>query len=206
MPEALTPAEIFAATDFTQLDSIVLNFPSYVQEQYARKKLNHKNVSNAVDISPYTMKTPFGDQTLLLNTSIEIQPHTRQCLYGANGTGKTLLFEYMSQGKIKDFPKHLHVHHCKELENHELSESVLGTVVNAHPYRVAMIKVEAELEKLITAAEADPESAEKVTKLKENKEYIKREMTSIQGYNAEERAQKMLRVLGFDEFGQKKIM
>jgi len=207
MPEPLTSEQIFTATDFTSLDSIVTNFPSYVQEVYGRKKANIKNQSNVVDISPYTMETPYKDMQLLVNTTLHIEPHTRQCLYGANGTGKTLLFEYMSQGKIKDFPKHLHVHHCKELENHELSESVLNTVVNAHPYRTVLVRVEKKLEELIAAAEADPEfTAEKKQSLKDNKDYIKREMNTIQGYNAEERAQKMLRVLGFDEFGQKKLV
>lgn len=201
-PKKLTFDEQFAITDFSSRDSIVELFPSYVQEQYALQKENKKNVSKAVDIELFTLKTPFGDQTLLKDTSLKLEAGKKVCLYGPNSSGKTLLFTTMASGKMKDFPKHLHVHHCKELEPHELGDTVLGTVVNCYPYRNALIKVEAKLKELV-ASESD---AAKKEKYQTQLDYIQMCARSIRAYDAEERAEKMLRVLGFDEFGQKKFV
>jgi len=190
--------------DFSSKDSIVTLFPQYAQVQHDLRTKNKRNVSKAVDIESFTLKTPFGDQTLLSSTQLKLEPNSRQCLYGPNSSGKTLLFTNISEHKIKDFPKHLHVHHCKELETHELHDTVLGTVVNSHPLRNVLIKVEKKLEELIAGA-ADNAPAEGVLDAwKENLHWVKFTMESIQGYTAEERASKMLRVLGFDEIGQAK--
>jgi len=200
--KVLTPQELFDTCDWTSRDSIVKLFPVYFQEQYNYKKTTGKDILNkSVLIENYTMKTPFGDQTLLQSTELNLENNKRQGLVGANCTGKTLLFEYMSQGKIKDFPKYIHVHHCKELENHELSESVLDTVVNSHPFRNILLKVETKLSALIE----DPANADKVDQLKDSLLWTQQLMKQIRGYDAKERAQKMLRVLGFDEVGQQKL-
>ena len=120
----LSAAEQFAATDFLSIDSITLNFPSYIQEQHALKKAGKKNISKAVDIELFTLKTPFGDQTLLKDTSIKVEANRRAALYGPNSSGKTLLFHAMSHAKIKDFPKHLHVHHMQELEGDGMRNNI----------------------------------------------------------------------------------
>jgi hypothetical protein len=58
-------------------------------------------------------------------------------------------------------------------------------------------------EKLEAAMAAAGDDADKVALLKENINYVDFQMKTIGGHTAEERAIKMLRVLGFDEFGQK---
>jgi len=198
--KTLTYEEQFAATDFASKDAIVKLFPIYVQEQYELQKANKKNVSKAVNIENFSMKTPYGDAFLLQQTELVLEAGKRQGLIGANATGKTLLFHNMSELKIKDFPRHIHVHHCRELETHELSESVLNTVVDSHPYRNALIRVENKLKELL-AADPAPEVKDA---LKGNLDYVQFSMRTINGYDAVDRATKMLRVLGFDEVGLQK--
>jgi hypothetical protein len=195
--------ELFDKTDFADRDQIIQLMPGYIREQWALKKANVKNVSKQVNIEGFTMKTPFGDQVLLNNTELLLEPNKRQCLYGVNCSGKTLLFTNISEGKIKEFPKHIHVHHCRELEGHELHETVINTVVNSHPYRQALLKVQAKLQSLL-AAEPAPEGDLR-TSLKDNLSYIDFQLTTIRSEDAVDRAQKMLRVLGFDEFGCNKF-
>jgi ATPase subunit of ABC transporter with duplicated ATPase domains len=202
--KVLTPEELFDTCDWTSRDSIVKLFPVYFQEQYAYKKTTGKDILNkSVNIENYTMKTPFGDQELLKGTDLILENNKRQGLVGANCTGKTLLFEYMSQGKIKDFPKYIHVHHCRELESHELSESVFDTVVGSHPFRNILLKCEPKIESLIAA---EPEGSEKLPALKDTLLWVQQLMRQIKGYDAPERVQKMLRVLGFDEVGQARLV
>jgi hypothetical protein len=198
----LTPEQQFAATDFSNEDQIIALLPTYVQEQHALAKAGKKNVSKAVNLEDFTLKTPFGDQTLLQHTDLILEANKRQCLYGANGTGKTLLFHNMSQGLIKDFPKHIHVHHCRELESHELNDTVLDAVVNSHPLRGILLKIQAKLKELIAA---DPD-AEVKAKLETNLNMVVMKLNSIRSHDAEDRASKMLRVLGFDDIGQKRLV
>jgi ATPase subunit of ABC transporter with duplicated ATPase domains len=200
----LTPQELFDTCDWTSRDSIVKLFPVYFQEQYAYKKQTGKDILNkSVNIENFTMKTPFGDQELLKGTDLILENNKRQGLVGANCTGKTLLFEYMSQGKIKGFPKYIHVHHCRELVQHELGESVFDTVLNSHRFRNFLLKCEPKINELIAA---EPEGSENLPKLKDSLLWVQQLMRSIKGYDAEERVAKMLRVLGFDEVGQKRLV
>jgi len=202
--KVLTPQELFNTCDWTSRDSIVKLFPTYFQEQYAYKKTTGKDILNkSVNIENFTMKTPFGDQELLKGTDLILENNKRQGLVGANCTGKTLLFEYMSQGKIKDFPKYIHVHHCRELEPHELGETVFDTVVNSHPFRNILLKCEPKISELIAA---EPEGSDKLPALKDTLLWVQQLMRQIRGYDAEERTGKMLRVLGFDESGQKRLV
>jgi len=203
MPEPLTPEQMFDQTNWTDKDSIVQLFPVYFQEQYSIKKKTGKDVINkSVQIENFTMKTPFGDQELLKGCDLVLENNKRQGLVGANCTGKTLLFSNMSEGKIKDFPKYIHVHHCKELENHELSDTVIDTVVNSHPFRNILVKSETKVQSLIDNPDTPSEQKDG---LKDSLIWIQQLMRQIKGYDANERAAKMLRVLGFDEIGQKKL-
>jgi len=200
----LTPEELFDTCDWTNRDSIVKLFPVYFQEQYAYKKATGKDILNkSVNIENFTMKTPFGDQELLKGTDLILENNKRQGLVGANCTGKTLLFEYMSQGKIKDFPKYIHVHHCKELEQHELGDTVLDTVLKSHPFRNILLLCEPKINELIEKAGPD---APELPALKDTLLWVQQLMRQIRGYDADERAGKMLRVLGFDESGQKRLV
>lgn len=198
-----TPEEIWTSTEFSNRDSIVRNFPLYVQEQYRIAKERLKGITKGVNIELFTLKTPFADQTLLLDTSLVIEPGKRQCLYGPNSSGKTLLMTSMSEYKLKEFPRHLHVHHCRELEPHELGETVINTVVHCNPYLNVLFKVEKKIKELLSEEVAD---AAKKDGLESNLDFIKMTINTMRGYDAEERAGKMLRVLGFDDFGQKKLV
>jgi len=123
-------------TDFTKREEILALLPIYKQLQLAARK----PLPKGVHVSEFTMKTPYADQILLDFTELIIEPNRRQCLIGPNSCGKTLLFHNMVTGAIKGFPAHLHVHHCRELESHELGQTVLDTVVNSHPYRNILLK------------------------------------------------------------------
>jgi len=195
----LTTEQIWAQVDWTNKASIQTTFPNYMREQLAHKKIPPK----AVNIELFSMKTPFGDRFLLKDTDLILEANKRQALFGANATGKSLLFRNMNEGKIKGFPQHMLIHHCKEFENHELSDTVLGTIVNAHPFRKVLFQCRAKLEAEMAAAAEDKE---RLALLKENFNYIDFSLRTIGGFNTEERAVKMLRVLGFDEFGQKKLV
>ena len=235
MPEPLTFEQMWDATEWHSKDSLVKLFPVYFQEQYAIKKQTGKDVMNkSVNIENFTMKTPFGDQELLKGTDLILESNKRQGLVGANCTGqsthahthtpllvvchaltrlrvaavavwlpgKTLLFSNMSEGKIKEFPKYIHVHHCKELETHELSDTVIGTVVNSHPFRNILLKVEPKIQAVLDNENTPAEHKEG---LKDTLIWVQQLARQIKAYDAEERAAKMLRVLGFDEVGQKKL-
>ncbi len=194
--------EKWSSVAWTDRDSIMTLFPIYIQVNYEFKKANKKPPPKAINIENFTLKTPYGDQTLLKQTELILEANKRQGLIGVNNSGKTLLFYNMANGLIKDFPRHIHVHHAKELETHELSDTVLGQVVNSYEYLVVLRKCEAELKKRIEA-EADEETKQM---LQENYDYVRFSMTTIRADDAEERAAKMLRVLGFDERGQKKLV
>jgi len=195
----LTTEQIWAAVDWTNKASVQTTFPQYMREQLASKK----NLPKAVNLELFSMKTPFGDRYLLKDTDLILEANKRQALFGANATGKSLLFRNMNEGKIKDFPKHMLLHHCKEYENHEINDTVLSTVCNAHPFRKVLMQCEAKLTEEIAAAEGNPD---RIAALKENLNYIQFNLKTIGGYTVEERALKMLRVLGFDEFGVKKLV
>jgi ATPase subunit of ABC transporter with duplicated ATPase domains len=195
----LTTEQIWAAVDWTNKASLQTTFPQYMRELLAFKKAPPK----AVNIELFSMKTPFGDRFLLKDTDLILEANKRQALFGANATGKSLLFRNMNEGKIKDFPKHMLIHHCKEFENHELSDTVLGTIVKAHPFRKVLLACQ---EKLDEQMKIHAEDADKMALLKENSNYVQFQLKTIGGLTAEERAIKMLRVLGFDEFGQKKLV
>lgn len=195
----LTTEQIWAAVDWTKKESIQTTFPNYMRELLSFKKAPPK----AVNIELFSMKTPFGDRYLLKDTDLVLEANKRQALFGANATGKSLLFRNMNEGKIKDFPKHMLIHHCKEFESHEIGDTVLNTIVTAHPFRKVLFQCKAKIE-AEQAAAAD--NAERLAALKETMNYIEFQLKTIGAYTTEERAIKMLRVLGFDEFGQKKLV
>jgi ATPase subunit of ABC transporter with duplicated ATPase domains len=187
----------FEKVNYTKWDEIVTLFPLYKRQQLASKK----PLPKSVHIENFTMKTPYGDQVLMQRTDLIIEPHRRQCLIGPNCSGKTLLFHNIVSGKIPEFPTHLHVHHCRELETHELGETVIDTVVNSNPYRNTLFRLEAKLKDLAASA-----TEEKKSSYIANLELVQAQINALQGYTTRERAEKMLRVLGFDETGQQKLV
>lgn len=194
----LTEEQKFEATDFTKREEIIALFPLYKREQLASRK----PLPKSVNIPDFTMKTPFKDRTLLSHAELILEPNRRQALFGPNSCGKTILFSYMLNGEIEGFPTHLHVHHCKELEEHEMGDTVLNTVTKSNSYLNLLLKCEAKLKTLMSANPA----AEVAAALKSSLEFVSSQISSIGGYNAQETAIKMLRVLGFDEIGQNRLV
>jgi len=194
----LTPEQQFEATNFSKREEIIALFPQYRREQLASRKALPKNVN----IEDFTMKSPYGDKVLLENTELTLEPNRRQALFGPNSSGKTVLFMNIVKGEIKGFPTHLSVHHCKELEEHELGDTVLNTVTKSNPFLNILLKVEEKLKTLLEDTTLEKKAAEE---LKTNLEFVTTQINSIGGKMAEEKAKKMLRVLGFDEVGQKKL-
>lgn len=191
--------KLFDTADFTKRDDIIAMFPEYKRLQLASRKALPKSVK----IEGFTMKTPFGDKVLLENADLLIEAGRRQSLVGPNCCGKTLLFHNMLNGEIRDFPRHLHVHHCKELESHELGDTVLNTVIKSNPFLNTLLRIEAHLKKLLTNPDLDSASKSNLTN---NLDYVASQINSIDGYRAKEKATKMLKVLGFDEIGQAKLV
>jgi len=197
--------ERFKALDFKKASEpdVVSLFPSWAQEKYALRNVSRKQISNAVNIEHLQMKTPFGDKILIKDSPLILEAGRRACLFGQNSTGKTLLFTNISEAKIKDFPKHIHVHHCRELEAHELLDTVLEAVINSHPLRRILVRIEAKINEELKAAGVTDEEKKN---LNARLDFVKMNMNQIRAYDAEDRAAKMLRVLGFDETGQKKLV
>lgn len=188
-------------TDFTKREEILTLLPVYKQLQLAARK----PLPKGVNVPDFTMKTPYGDQILLDFTELIIEPNRRQCLIGPNSCGKTLLFHNMVTGAIKGFPAHLHVHHCRELESHELGQTVLETVVGSHPYRNILLKCQEKIKSLLST-EPIP-TGKDAEALKSSLEFVTVQVNAVGTYDqAVDKAQKMLRVLGFDDIGQAKLV
>jgi len=194
----LTPEQQFEMTNFSVREEVIALFPLYKRQQLSSRKALPKNVN----IENFTMKTPYGDRVLLQDTELTLEPNRRQALFGPNSCGKTVLFMNILKGELPGFPTHLNVHHCKELEEHEMHDTVLRTVTKSNPYLNILLKIEAKIKELM----ADPEQEAKKDALKANLEFIVSQIGSIGGYMAEEKAIKMLRVLGFDSVGQNKLV
>lgn len=177
-------------------------FPAYRREQI---KMDNAGIprSKVVDIK-FSLKTPFGNGDIFVNTRLSIPANKRCAVYGVNGSGKTCMFEAISSGQIMDFPNHMSVHHMKELEHDEEKDrvSVLDTVLTSHEYRNALIYCEEQLTAEIAKAEQGDNAALLAT-LKGNLNYVEQQKALVHGDNALTVATSMLRVLGFDEIGEK---
>jgi len=178
--------------NWTKRSDIMQLFPVYVQEMAKLKK-----VDRTVECNPFVLKTPFSGGYLLTDTCLTIEPNKKYALIGDPGTGKSTLFHDMARGVVRDFPKHLSVWHCEEIEITDNAKSVIDTVVMSHEYRNNLLDCERELLKR-TTAEPKP-AAEELEQLKNNLEWIQMNLERISARTAYERAAKMLRVLGFDE-------
>lgn len=187
--------------DWAVRSSFEAYFPAFRREQIRMDAAGIPR-TNAVEIKKFSLKTPLGNGIIFDNTSLTILPGKRCAVYGVNGSGKTCLFEAISSGSIDDFPRHLHVHHMKELEHDAEKDavSVLDTVLTSHEYRNAILYCIEQ----ITKALAEPNLDDKrKAALEENLMYMEGQKRIYHGDNAEKTARGMLRVLGFDEAGEK---
>jgi len=189
------PSEI----DWTSQESIQKLFPDYYRALLAQRATG-KKADMTVQIDGFSLRTPYNDADLFLNTKLQIEPNKRCALFGNNGSGKTSLFNAISSKRVQGFPSYMNVHHMKELEHDEAADaiSVFDTIVLSHKMLRIMLVIESHLTSLV----ADNEGSDELESYKENLVWAKRVMTSIEGYTYEKRIKEMLRVLGFDEIGE----
>jgi len=186
--------------DWTKRADFEATFPAYKKEQLRMDTMGIAR-SNIIDLK-FSLKNPYGTADLFLNTKLVIPPNKRCAVYGINGSGKTCLFAAIASGEIQDLPKHMSVHHMKELEHDEEKDklTVLETVMTSHEYRNALLYCEKNLREEI---EKETDEA-RLTALKANAAYVAQQKLMCHG--EEEQAKKlavgMLRVLGFDEIGE----
>jgi ATPase subunit of ABC transporter with duplicated ATPase domains len=190
----------FPVINWEKREDIELLLPFYRREQL-RFDGEKKQRSKAVEIEGFNLKTPDGTSDLFVNTKLHVEASKRCAIFGINGSGKTTLFEAISSGSIRDWPSYIHVHHMKELEHNEQydSISVMDTVICSHPLRRVLVPIVEHLTFLIS----QEKDQEKLSNLNSNLEHFQKALANVYGTYAEENARSMLRVLGFDETGEK---
>lgn len=195
--------EDFKTLDWTSKDAIITTFPSYVQQQL--QMLRTKSVAKGVYVESFDLRVPFSEAYLLDMAELKIPQRSKMALMGEPGSGKSTLFRAMSHQEIKGFPTHLEVHHMHEIEVSPDAETLLHTVVHAHRFLVALRNAEQELKNRI-AGEGDHAAPTDEAKaaLQANLDYIQTKLRENGSHDAEERASKSLRVLGFDDAAQQK--
>lgn len=195
--------EVFAELDWTSKDAIITTFPSYVQQQLTM--LRTKSVAKGIFVEEFDLRVPFSTNYLLDCAELKIPQRSKMALMGEPGSGKSCLFSAISKGDIKGFPTHLEVHHMHEIEVSPDAGTLLGTVVGAHKYLKVLRECEAELIARI-AGEGDFEtpSADAKSAMESNLTFIQTKLRENGSKDAEERAAKSLRVLGFDDVAQQK--
>jgi ATP-binding cassette subfamily F protein 3 len=189
----------WAEIDWTKKDEILTLFPKHEQEKIALARA--KNVSKTVDLH-FSMKQPFSSNYLLSDAHLFLEPGKRICLVGDASCGKSTMLEQIASGTLRDFPKHLHVHHCQELHNTAVDVSVIDAVVLSHEFRNVLLKIQKELKSRIDAKPAPANS--KLEAMQANLDFVEFNLVKIKSDDAYVRAAKMLRVLGFDDVGQRK--
>jgi len=198
-------AEQFPPIDWASKTELEMLFPFHKREFLKLDKKARAAVSSeTVTIRNFEMWTPTKTECCFKDTSLIIESGKRCAVYGINGSGKTMLFHSLANGLIEGFPSHVSTHHMQEMSMDPEADkvSIMETVLSSHPLRRVLTCMEPHLVKLIE--EEKDETRKKG--MKENLTYVKAEMKSIDGYNAEVRVSTMLRVLGFDEKGEKSLM
>jgi len=197
----LTP-EMIPNIDWADRASLEALFPDYMIESLKLSKAGGPQISKHIDIRDFSLRTPTNTADIFKDTKLVIEPGKRCAIFGINGSGKTSLFNAMSSGEVKGFPKFLHIHHMKELEHHPEADalSVVDTVLCSHPFRRILICMEEKLKALLDSEEKD---TDRLGKYKENLDYVQQYLLKCNGANGLKEAQKMLRVLGFDEVGER---
>lgn len=191
--------------DWSKKDHVEALLPRYKREQLQQEK-GKKQASKTIEIEGFDLWTPTKDRKLLVDVDFTIEPQKRCAVYGENGTGKTMLFDAIAQGDVRDFPTNISVHHMQEMSMDPEADkvSVIETVISSHPLRRVLVVCEEVLTKLVETKKEEDE--EKKEGYQANLNMVKFMMTSIDGYTAYERASGMLRVLGFDKKGEDQPM
>eukprot|EP00461_Guttulinopsis_vulgaris_P000379 UN00379 len=214
-----------ANVQWDSMESIMTTWPSYIQAQIAAEKEN-KSLRRGVDIPSFDMKVPFSQQYLFQGSQLKLEPSKRYCLHGDPGSGKSTLFDAIAattgEGGIKGWPDHLHVHLCHEIEISSDAKPVLETVVESYEFlhtirqnrkavaaRILAISGKTVAENLNVdnpvstvpdvAPTAQPKDDKELDRLMTICRELDMRLDSLGSRDAEDRASKMLRVLGFDE-------
>lgn len=197
----------YAALDWTSLDAIHTIFPIHVRELYTAEKEHRGNLTKEVRIECFDLRIPYSTDYLLDTTSLIIPQRAKMALLGEVRSGKSVLFSTLAHGadEIKGFPKHMHVHHMKEIEVSPDAETLLETVVHANEFMMILRQCKIELENRVNGTEPHPEPTEEVkAALESNLAWVVNRLKEIRSAEAEEEAAKSLRVLGFDDAAQQK--
>jgi len=195
--------EEYAELDWTDQAAVISTWPVYVQEQIACAR--KKNVTRDVHIEEFSMKIPFGSDYLLDYAELKIGQRQKLTLIGEPGSGKSTLFNTMSNNEIKEFPNHLSVWHMKEIEVSPDAESLLDTVVHSHAFLMALRHNRVEIVNRMEGKNGHPEpSPEAKASLAANLHLVDTKLKENGNDFAEEEAAKSLRVLGFDDVAQQK--
>ncbi|KAJ3077083.1 hypothetical protein HDU98_008515 [Podochytrium sp. JEL0797] len=199
----LDPKE-FPTIDWRKKNELEMLFPLFKREQLKYDATGEPR-SKVIDLK-FTLKSPNQTDVLFDNTKLSIEGNKRSALFGNNGSGKTCLFDAINTGAIQGFPTYLHVHHMKELEHHAVRDAVgvLDTVLCSHPYRRVLLACKTKLNSLIAGSEGEITDEDKAA-LNLNLAYVEKQLENVHGSDdqALQIAQAMLRVLGFDETGEK---
>ncbi len=221
---------LIANVDWSKMDDIISTWPGYIQAQLKAEK-EHISLRKSIEIEGFSLKIPMSTTGYLIeNSTLNLEAQRRICLHGEPGTGKSTLFDALAagagEGGIKGFPNHIHVHLCHEIEISSDAQPVLDTVVNSFEFlrvlRVNRKHIAARLVALTgktpspnlnepdsksdvpdVAPTATPKEGE-VEALLANLRQVDFRLDQLGNRDAEERASKMLRVLGFDELQQTK--
>jgi len=200
---------IVAKVDWTSIASVVKIFPSFFQVVWDLENRREK-FTKSVNLDPFQLITPDKSQVLLERTELILEANKKYALFGENAVGKTMLFHDIATGLVKDFPKYLHVHHCEEIEESPDAKSVLETVVQSHAVRNALTVAWEKINALIDgvklgagneSAAAAPPTKEQLDGWKFTKDWIENRMRIVGYEKSYAEAEKMLRVLGFDDVG-----
>jgi ATP-binding cassette subfamily F protein 3 len=195
----LTPDK-FPPIDYADREQLEMLFPLYRREYLKLEKAGKaKKLTKSVEIDYFSLKTPNKSHDIFKDTKLIIESNKRCAVYGENGSGKTCLFKAIAAGEVRDFPKYLSTHHMKEMTHNPEAEdiSVIETVVSSHPFRRVLVCLHEEITRMI----GEEKDEERKALLEGNKVYLEANMKRVQAETTEERAIKMLRVLGFDETG-----
>lgn len=145
-------------------------------------------------ISVSNLGKSFGDRTLFQGVSFQLDPGQRYGLVGANGSGKTTLLgilagdEESSEGTVS-IPKDLRLGVLRQDQFLYEDEEILGVALMGNP---ELWRAMVEKEKLLKAAELDPEAPFDAHRFAELEETVQLH----DGYTAEARAARILEGLG----------
>ena len=136
----------------------------------------------------------FHGHTLLDSAKLFVKPGSRYGLIGKNGVGKTTLLRFMETKRIQGFPQGLQVLHVQQ-EIAGDDTTVLNCVIQAN---ALLFTTKRDLETLNKAGamsgQQDDEEMHAVKVLE-----LSAQLEELGGFDAEERARKVLRGLGFTE-------